>query len=255
MFGCVLYLSSFLAIVLSTEVPTTQPTQSVTIGLPPTQEAHSYSYNKQIQTRIEEYAVIGSAIGVIFLISVTVHCILRYQLISSVYLLENDANQLDNVQIQLKDSIAWKRSHLTLGELEYENMMVEMESDVYGFNVMKRMEEYYRQISGQEFLYQQGNNHEPGNEFGDYEGQQGNEGVTHENEIDDSESESESGGEGYNEQNHQQQNLIRESSSVNEYDMEIQESFQESFEGRGSKGQHTVPNSSQVVIGTQINSI
>jgi hypothetical protein len=98
---------------MSNATPTSVPTRGVTLALPPTldltNKSASSEYNSKVHNRIEGYAIVASVLGMILLISVVIHFLLRMRRVDS-------------------SSSEWKFKHLTLAELEEENMILEFEA-------------------------------------------------------------------------------------------------------------------------------
>jgi hypothetical protein len=106
------FLSVLCVVVLSAlAVPTTLPTVESTIALPPTLDtaADPTKYDRHVKYRIEGYAIVASALGVVLLLSMCLHFFLRFR--------SMDLSSAD-----------WKFEHLTLAQLEEQNMIVELEA-------------------------------------------------------------------------------------------------------------------------------
>jgi hypothetical protein len=91
-------------------VPTTLPTRESTVELPPTLDTTDPTiYDHKVRNRIEGYAIVASAVGVILLLSLCRHFFLQMKYLDS-------------------SSAGWKFCHLTLAQLEEQNMIVELEA-------------------------------------------------------------------------------------------------------------------------------
>jgi hypothetical protein len=97
----------------ATFVPSSSPTAAATLALPPTMDLNNISapleYNSKVHNRIEGYAIMGSVLGVILLVSMVLHFLLKMKRVDT-------------------SSPEWKFKHLTLAELEEENMIMELEA-------------------------------------------------------------------------------------------------------------------------------
>lgn len=250
----------FLSIFSSTNIPTNQPTEESTIALPPTQEISSISsYNKDIKERIEILAIITSSIGVIVVMITIIHYIIRYQIISSfineLYPQQEEEQQQKQEQEEgqsfslsevirsrmtsIIPSISWKRCHLTLAEIEYQNMIIEYEREAYEYNLMRYKDYYGRYENNPHFNYE--NNLD--NNLGVNEGETRNIYFNNNqilqndnNNNDDDVNDNNDNNGGKSNENRDCDESTQEFSVINE-------------------GKYSMPSKSQVVIGTQINSI
>lgn len=93
-------------------LPSSVPTLGATVALPPTLDVANGAppaYNPKVRNRIEGYAIVGSVVGVILFVSLVIHFVLKMKRVDS-------------------SSFEWKFKHLTLAELEEENMILEIEA-------------------------------------------------------------------------------------------------------------------------------
>lgn len=109
--------------------PTSLPTQKATIAFPPSfdlQTQDKNEYNENIHGRIELIAIIGSSLGLIFLISMTIHYLLKMNLI--------DYRNQD-----------WRLRHRTLAELEEQNLIMELEATAALMKLYAEDEDHFDQ--------------------------------------------------------------------------------------------------------------
>lgn len=172
--------------------------------------------------------------------------------------------------ISLLPSNSWKCCHRTLAEIEYESMLIELRKDEFQYNNMNNMrysnnDNHYSpeygvpspNTFGYDYNYGDFNN----NTYGNYMMNENvvgynnhNNNITNNNIINNSNNNNNLGNNQYQNNNMNNNNNNNKNYPENDQD-DDEEEGDESFQESGISGQHPIQLTSQVVIGTQMNSI